>query len=103
MRYLRKFFAHGRKNIMLIELSGKDFTEVPLGFMKKEKKLRQRWRQPSPASVGSGRTIRENSPGCGGVVVDRGGPGSPLLYIMLIAAQTHADDFCRKRSQLFKS
>lgn len=29
---IRKSFAHGKKNMMLIELSGKDFTDLPLGF-----------------------------------------------------------------------
>lgn len=29
---IRKSFAQGRKNMMLVELSGKDFTDLPVGF-----------------------------------------------------------------------
>lgn len=29
---IRKSFAHGKKNMMLIELSGKNFTDLSLGF-----------------------------------------------------------------------
>lgn len=43
-----------------------------------------------------GRTIRENSPEGRRVVVVREGPGSPLLGIMLTAAQTHLDDLRRE-------
>ena len=74
--------------------------------MKMQKKLRQRWRQPNPSLcwIRKSHQRRKNSTVWEGVVVNRGVPGSPLLYIMLIAAQTHSDDFCRKRSQkIFKS